>query len=84
MHVTWSGQFIFALAWLAIVLSVGAISLLYFLIKRGKATQVSSLFYLTPPVTAVLAFCVLRRNTVAGCAGGHGDRGHRRGAGNNR
>ncbi len=56
MHVTWSAQFVFALAWLAIVLSVGAISLLYFLIKRGKATQVSSLFYLTPPVTAVLAF----------------------------
>jgi drug/metabolite transporter (DMT)-like permease len=56
MHVTWSGQFLFALAWLALVLSVGAISLLYFLIKRGKATQVSSLFYLTPPVTAVLAF----------------------------
>ena len=56
MHVTWSGQFIFALAWLALVLSVGAISLLYFLVKRGKATQVSSLFYLTPPVTAVLAF----------------------------
>ncbi len=56
MHVTWNGQFVFALAWLSIVLSVGAISLLYFLIKRGRATQVSSLFYLTPPVTAVLAF----------------------------
>ena len=56
MHVTWNGQFVFALAWLSIVLSLGAISLLYFLIKRGKATQVSSLFYLTPPVTAVLAF----------------------------
>ena len=56
MHVTWSGQFVFALAWLVVVLSLGAISLLYFLIRRGKATQVSSLFYLTPPVTAVLAF----------------------------
>jgi drug/metabolite transporter (DMT)-like permease len=56
MRVEWSGQFLFALAWLVLVLSVGAISLLYYLIKRGKATQVSSLFYLTPPVTAVLAF----------------------------
>ncbi len=56
MQVTWNGQFVFALAWLSVVLSLGAISLLYFLIKRGKATQVSSLFYLTPPVTAVLAF----------------------------
>jgi drug/metabolite transporter (DMT)-like permease len=56
MHVTWSAPFVFALAWLVLVLSLGAISLLYFLIKRGKATQVSSLFYLTPPVTALLAY----------------------------
>jgi drug/metabolite transporter (DMT)-like permease len=56
MHVTWSVPFVFALAWLVFVLSLGAISLLYFLIKRGKATQVSSLFYLTPPVTALLAY----------------------------
>ena len=46
----------FALAWLVLVLSIGAISLLYLLIKRGKATAVSSLFYLTPPVTAIMAF----------------------------
>ena len=78
MHVTWSGQFVFALAWLAIVLSVGAISLLYFLIKRGKATQVSSLFYLTPPVTARAGVPLLRRDAVAGSAGRHGDRRHRR------
>ena len=58
MQVTWSARFVFALAWLVLVLSLGAISLLYFLIKRGKATQVSSLFYLTPPVTAVLAFLI--------------------------
>jgi drug/metabolite transporter (DMT)-like permease len=56
MQVTWSAPFVFALGWLVLVLSVGAISLLYLLIKRGKATQVSSLFYLTPPVTAVLAY----------------------------
>jgi drug/metabolite transporter (DMT)-like permease len=56
MHVTWSGPFIFALAWLVLVLSIGAISLLFILIKRGKATAVSSLFYLTPPVTAIMAY----------------------------
>jgi drug/metabolite transporter (DMT)-like permease len=58
MRIEWSGEFIFALAWLAIVLSLGAISLLYFLIRRGKATRVASLFYLVPPVTAIMAFLV--------------------------
>jgi drug/metabolite transporter (DMT)-like permease len=56
MRITWSGQFIFALSWLVLVLSIGAVSLLYLLIKRGRATEVSSLFYLTPPVTAIMAF----------------------------
>ena len=56
MQVQWTGQFIFALLWLCLVLSVGAISLLYFLIRRGEASQVSSLFYLTPPVTALMAY----------------------------
>lgn len=56
MRVTWSAPFVFALTWLVLVLSLGAISLLYLLIKRGKATAVSSLFYLTPPVTAVMAY----------------------------
>jgi drug/metabolite transporter (DMT)-like permease len=58
MHVVWSGAFIFALSCLCLVLSVGAVSLLFFLIKRGEAAQVSSLFYLTPPVTALMAWAV--------------------------
>jgi drug/metabolite transporter (DMT)-like permease len=56
MHIVWSGEFVFALTWLVLVLSVGAVSLLYFLIKHGRATEVSSLFYLTPPTTAVMAY----------------------------
>jgi len=54
--VRWSGEFVFALAWLVLVLSIGAIFLLLTLIKRGRATQVSSLFYLVPPTTALLAW----------------------------
>jgi drug/metabolite transporter (DMT)-like permease len=54
--VHWSGQFIFALAWLTLVLSLGAITLLYLLIRRGAAAKVASLFFLTPPVTAVMAY----------------------------
>ncbi|HMM54147.1 MAG TPA: DMT family transporter [Candidatus Desulfobacillus sp.] len=55
-RVTWSGEFVFALAWLVLVLSLGAISLLHLLIRRGAATRVSALFYLTPPTTAVMAW----------------------------
>ena len=56
MHVNWTGEFIFALAWLVLVLSIGAISLLYTLIEHGEATRVSSLFYLTPLTTAAMAY----------------------------
>lgn len=55
-EVEWAPEFIFALAWLVVVLSVGAVSLLYTLIRRGEASRVASLFYLTPPTTAALAW----------------------------
>jgi drug/metabolite transporter (DMT)-like permease len=44
--------------WLGLifVLSFGAVWLLYFLIRRAAATRVVSLFYLTPPVTALMAW----------------------------
>jgi len=57
-QVQWTGQFIFALFWLAVVLSIGAISLLYLMIRRGAASRVASLFFLTPSVTAVMAFAL--------------------------
>jgi drug/metabolite transporter (DMT)-like permease len=54
--VRWSPELLFALAWLVFVLSFGAIWLLYFLIRRAAATRVVSLFYLTPPITALMAW----------------------------
>jgi drug/metabolite transporter (DMT)-like permease len=54
--VHWTSEFILALAWLAVVLSIGSIGLLYWLIRRSAATSVASLFYLVPAVTAVMAF----------------------------
>lgn len=54
--ISWTPAFVFAVLWLAIVLSIGAISLLHLLIRRGAAARVASLFYLTPSVTAVLAW----------------------------
>lgn len=56
MHVTWSGQFVFALLWVSLVLSIGAISLLNFLIRSGTAVNVASLFYTVPAVTALMAW----------------------------
>lgn len=53
---TWSLPVIGALAWSVLVLTLGGSSLLYLLIARGAATQVSSLMYLVPPCTAVLAW----------------------------
>lgn len=63
-EVQWSGELIFALAWLVLVLSLGAISLLYILIRRGAASKVASLFYLTPPVVAVLAWVLFDETLV--------------------
>lgn len=67
MQVEWSGEFVFALTWLVLVLSLGAISLLNLLIRRGSAVNVASLFYLTPPTTALLAW-LLFGETLTGLA----------------
>jgi drug/metabolite transporter (DMT)-like permease len=54
--VRWSPEFVFALAWLVLVLSLGAFFLLFLLIRRGAATRVASLMYLTPPSAALVAW----------------------------
>jgi drug/metabolite transporter (DMT)-like permease len=56
--VHWMPQFIFALVYLVLVLSLGGIWLFYSLIRRAAATRVTSLFYLTPPMTALMAWAM--------------------------
>ena len=56
--IAWTGEFAFALGWSVLVLSVGAISLLYTLLRRGAAADVARLFYLVPPVTALMAYAL--------------------------
>lgn len=75
--VQWSGEFVFALSWLVLVLSIGAIGLMYWLIRRTAATSFASLFYLVPSVTALMAFALFGERldalSVAGmvvCAAG--------------
>ena len=45
-----------ALAWSVVGLTLGGSSLLYLLIQRGAATRVTSLLYLVPPTTALMAW----------------------------
>jgi drug/metabolite transporter (DMT)-like permease len=52
----WNGELIFALGWLVLVLSIAAIFLLMRLIRDGSVSTVSSLFYLVPASTAIIAF----------------------------
>jgi drug/metabolite transporter (DMT)-like permease len=55
-NVQWTPQFLGALLWSIFALSIGAIFLLFRLISRNDATRVTSLLYLTPPTTAVMAW----------------------------
>lgn len=56
VSVDWTWQFQFALGWSVLVLSVGAISLLYWLLRHGAAADVARLFYLVPAVTMLMAY----------------------------
>ena len=54
MH--WTGELMGAMAWSVLALTLGGSSLLYLLLQRGAATSVTSLLYLVPPCTALLAW----------------------------
>jgi drug/metabolite transporter (DMT)-like permease len=76
-EIRWSGELIFAIAWLVLVLSIAAVGLMYWLIRRSAATGFASLFYLVPGVTALFAFILFGERldalSISGmvvCAGG--------------
>jgi drug/metabolite transporter (DMT)-like permease len=70
--VRWNGELVAAMAWSVLALTLGGSSLLYLLIQRGAATAVTSLLYLVPPTTAVMAWVLfdepITAVTVAGVA----------------
>lgn len=55
----WSAAYSGGLAWLVLVNAVGGFALFFLLLRRGAATDVAALFYLMPPITAVMSFFVL-------------------------
>lgn len=63
--VQWTGEFVTALTWSVLVLTLGGSSLLYILIQRGAATSVTSLLYLVPPTTAVMAWVLFSEPITA-------------------
>ena len=76
-EIHWTGELIFAMAWLVLVLSIAAVGLMYWLIRRSPATGFASLFYLVPVVTAFFAFILFDERldsiSILGmviCAGG--------------
>jgi len=76
-EIRWSGELIFAMAWLVLVLSIAAVGLMYWLIRRSVATGFASLFYLVPAVTALFAYYLFGERLDAlsilgmiACAGG--------------
>jgi drug/metabolite transporter (DMT)-like permease len=52
----WQPEFIYAMLWLILAVSLGAYILMWRLIERLDATRVASLFYLGPPVTMLMAW----------------------------
>ena len=56
MSITWTPSFGFALFYLVVCNSILAISLLIMMIRKGEATKVSALFFLVPPMSALLAW----------------------------
>ena len=57
-NVEWVQEFVLAMAWLVLVLSVGAVTLFYWLTRRGDVARLASLFYLVPPCAAIQAHLV--------------------------
>ncbi len=53
---TWTADLVFALVWLVVILSLGAISLYMVMIRNGQVSRIAAVFYLVPGVTAVIAW----------------------------
>jgi drug/metabolite transporter (DMT)-like permease len=61
----WNAQLGLSMAWSVLGLTLGGSSLLYLLIQRGAATAVTSLLYLVPPTTALMAWALFSEAITA-------------------
>ena len=58
-RINFDNRFILSMGWQIIMVSFGAYAILMYLIKTGTASKTSNLFFLVPPVTAIMAWMVL-------------------------
>ena len=56
MHIEWNAHVFAAMAWSILVLTAGGISLMFYMLRKGRVTAVSSTMYLVPAVTSVMAW----------------------------
>jgi drug/metabolite transporter (DMT)-like permease len=70
--IDWTMPFVLAMTWSVLALSIGAVALLFILIREGEASRVSSLMYLTPPFTALIAYFCFGEQLTLPAMGGMG------------
>lgn len=69
-RIVWSGEFIFSLLWVVFAISLGAVTILWVLVRHGAASKVTSLFYLTPPLTALFGYVAFHETLGLMAVGG--------------
>jgi drug/metabolite transporter (DMT)-like permease len=69
---TWSVAAVTAVAWNVAVVSIGGMSLYYFMLNRGAAGRVAANFYLAPGVVALLGWWLLGETLTPTAVGGLG------------
>lgn len=57
-EVVWTNEFIYALLFMTLGVSIGALSLLYIMIRRSEVSKVASIFYLIPVSAAISGYFV--------------------------
>lgn len=72
MHITWNAQVLAAMAWSVLVLTAGGISLMFYMLRHGRVTAVSSTMYLVPSVTSVMAWLLFGETLGAQAIAGMG------------
>lgn len=72
MHIEWNAQVLLAMAWSVFVLTAGGISLMFYMLRHGRVTAVSSTMYLVPSVAAVMAWLLFGETLGAQAIAGMG------------
>ncbi len=67
MRIDWALPTVLAMLWSVFVLTAGGISLMFYMLRHGQVTRVSSTMYIVPSLTALMAWALFGE-TVSGFA----------------